>query len=98
VVAARLAQAGRSVCLLERGPRFSPDDYPRTFSAAQTAVWDERSNYGFLDYRVFGRIDVIQGAGVGGGSLHYFNVQMRAPAAVFERPEWPAAITRASLD
>ena len=98
VVAARLAEAGRSVCLLERGARFSPHDYPRTFSQAQTAVWDEGSNYGFLDYRVFGRIDVIQGAGVGGGSLHYFNVQMRAPAAIFERPDWPAAITRATLD
>lgn len=98
VVAARLAEAGRSVCLLERGRRWEAHDYPRTFSQAQSAVWDERTQYGFLDYRVFGRIDVIQGAGVGGGSLHYFNVQMRAPAAALARPEWPAAITRPTLD
>lgn len=93
VVAARLAEAGRSVCLLERGRRWGPAEYPRSFSAAEDAVWDESRNYGFLDYRVFHRIDVVQGSGVGGGSLHYFNVQLRAPAAIFARPEWPAPVT-----
>jgi len=98
VVAARLAEAGRSVCLLERGRRWAPPDYPRTFSQAQAAVWDDERGDGFLEYRVFSHIDVIQGVGVGGGSLHYFNVQMRAPAAVFHRPGWPEAITRDTLD
>jgi cholesterol oxidase len=98
VVAARLAEAGRSVCLLERGRRWSAPEYPRTFSQAAAGVWDEETNYGFLEYRVFGRLDVIQGCGVGGGSLSYYNVQLRAPAAIFERPEWPAVITRATLD
>jgi len=84
--------------VLEQGRRWSPREYPRTFSQAARAVWDEQGSYGFLDYRVFARVDVIQGVGVGGGSLHYFNVQLRAPAAIFERPEWPAAITRARLD
>lgn len=98
VVAARLAQAGRSVCVLERGRRWSPAEYPRTFSQAAAAVWDETGSYGFLDYRVFARMDVIQGCGVGGGSLHYFNVQLRALDVIFERPEWPAAITRRGLD
>ena len=97
VVAARLAEAGRRVCLLERGRRWEPADYPRSFSAAEGAVWNEASNYGFLDYRVFRRIDVIQGCGVGGGSLHYFNVQLRAPAAIFDRPEWPAAVDSSVL-
>jgi cholesterol oxidase len=93
VVAARLAEAGRSVCLLERGRRFEPSDFPRSFSAAEGAVWDETRNYGFIDYRVFRRMDVVQGSGVGGGSLHYFNVQLRAPAGIFDRPEWPAPVT-----
>ncbi|MDQ3681241.1 MAG: GMC oxidoreductase [Actinomycetota bacterium] len=93
VVAARLAEAGRSVCLLERGRRWEPADYPRSFSQAERAVWDEARNYGFLDYRVFRRLDVVQGSGVGGGSLHYFNVALRAPPPVFDRPEWPAAVT-----
>ena len=98
VVAARLAEAGRSVCVLERGRRWDPVEFPRTFSQAGTGVWDEHGQYGFLDYRVFRRLDVIQGAGVGGGSLHYFNVQLRAPDAIFERPGWPAVITRPLLD
>ena len=86
VVSARLAQAGRSVCLLERGRRWAPGEYPRSFSQVRRAVWDPPRAYGFLDYRVFSRIDVIQGAGVGGGSLHYFNVQLRAPERVFRAP------------
>jgi cholesterol oxidase len=98
VVAARLAEAGRSVCLLERGRRWQPSDYPRSFSQTQRAVWDPSTSYGFLDYRVFPRIDIIQGAGVGGGSLHYFNVQLRTPPAIFSRPEWPRMVTRELLD
>ena len=98
VVACRLAEAGRSVCLLERGRRWDPDDYPRTFSQVEHATWDEERSYGFLDYRVFRRMDVIQGSGVGGGSLHYFNVQLRAPQAAFDLVPWPAPISRAFLD
>ncbi len=98
MVAARLAEAGRSVCLLERGRRWEPGEYPRTFAGAEGAVWDEQHSYGFLDYRVFGRIDIIQGSGVGGGSLHYFNVQLRAPATVFERYGWPKPLSRQLLD
>jgi len=40
---------------------------------------------------------VVQAAGLGGGSLIYANVQMRAPAAVFERG-WPRGYSRAALD
>jgi len=86
------------VCVLEQGRRWEPGEFPRSFSAAAGAVWDESATRGFLDYRVFSRIDVIQGVGVGGGSLHYFNVQLRAPTAILDRPEWPAAVSRAVLD
>ncbi|MFN2592500.1 MAG: GMC family oxidoreductase, partial [Candidatus Dormibacteria bacterium] len=98
VVAGRLAEAGRSVCLLERGRRWTPADYPRTFSQTEHAVWDEKVSYGFLEYRVFHRIDIVQGSGVGGGSLHYFNVQLRAPDAILRRPEWPRPLSRELLD
>ncbi|MDQ4133171.1 MAG: GMC family oxidoreductase [Actinomycetota bacterium] len=98
VVAARLAEAGRGVCLLERGRRWDGDDFPRTFSQAAGSVWDEGSNYGFLEYRVFPRIDVIQGSGVGGGSLHYFNVQRRALPEILRRPEWPPTYATGVLD
>lgn len=98
MVGARLAEAGRSVCVLEQGRRWGAADYPRTFGASAGAVWDGHRNFGFLDYRVFAKVDVIQGVGVGGGSMHYFNVQIRPPAAVFRPPHWPAALTRTGLD
>ena len=41
---------------------------------------------------------VITAAGVGGGSLVYANVQLRAPADVFDEPHWPAAITGESIE
>src|SRR4051812_27424404 len=43
-------------------------------------------------------VTVITAAGVGGGSLVYANVQLRAPADVFEEAAWPEAINRAALD
>ena len=51
-----------------------------------------------LDLRLMKDLAVITAAGVGGGSLVYANVQLRAPAAVFEEPPWPAAITAAELE
>lgn len=98
VTAARLAEAGRSVCLLERGRRWEAGEYPRTISEAEGGVWDEKAHYGFLEYRVFRRMDVIQGCGVGGGSLHYFNVHLRTPPSIFDRPEWPEPLSRPVLD
>lgn len=97
VAGARLAEAGRSVCLLERGRWWAAAEYPRTLSQAEAAVWEDGRNYGFLEYRVFRRMDVIQGSAVGGGSLHYFNVQLRAPASIFDRPEWPGPYTGALM-
>jgi cholesterol oxidase len=94
ITACRLAQAGRSVCVLERGRRWSNVDFPRSPSQiARTGFWDpDGGHFGLLDYRVYSRMHVIQGSGVGGGSLHYFNVHLRPPAAIFEDIRWPAAI------
>ncbi len=94
VTAARLAQAGRSVCILERGRRWDKREFPRSIGQVKNAMWRDNESYGFIEYKVFRRMDVIQGAGVGGGSLHYFNVHLRAPRDILERPEWPARIKR----
>ena len=96
ITACRLAQAGRSVCVFERGRRWGKADFPRTIGQVRHAFWNE-DDYGFLDYRSFKNIDVIQASGVGGGSLIYFNVQIEAPPRIFQRG-WPQAITRQTLD
>jgi len=98
ITACRLAQAGRSVCILERGKRWDKVDFPRSIGQVSKAWWNKNENYGFLEYRPFKRIDVIQGCGVGGGSLHYFNVHLRTPEAIFNQKQWPANITRTVMD
>jgi cholesterol oxidase len=98
IMACRLAQAGHSVAVLERGRRWRRDEFPRAIGQVAEAFWREGRSHGFLEYLAFREVDVIQGAGVGGGSLHYFNVNVRTPAEIFERPAWPQAITRAALE
>jgi cholesterol oxidase len=97
ITACRLAQAGRSVCVLERGKKWDKHDFPRTLGQMAHAFWNYR-DFGLLDYRVFRNMDVIQAAGVGGGSLVYFNVHKRAKPEIFEQPRWPQNIKRHTLD
>jgi cholesterol oxidase len=98
IAACRLAEAGKRVCLLERGRRFAPEDFPDEPTQAPAMLWHESLNpEGLFDVRMMRDVSVITAAGVGGGSLVYANVQLRAPAAVFER-DWPAALDREVLD
>ena len=82
VMACRLAEAGRSVAVLERGRRWDNADFPRAIGQVATeAFWEEGRSHGFIEYAAFRKLDVVLGAGVGGGSLHYFNVNLRARRA-----------------
>ena len=99
VTACRLAEQGLRVCVLERGRRFGPGDFPDRPSQAPLAFWHPTLNPGgMLDLRLMKDLSVITAAGVGGGSLVYANVQLRAPADVFVQAPWPEAITRSELD
>lgn len=99
VTACRLAEAGRSVLVLERGRRWAGAEFPRAIGQVSgDAFWDEGRSFGFLEYAAFRSVDVILGAGVGGGSLHYFNVNLRAAPEVFADRRWPHVITRETLD
>ena len=101
ITACRLAQAGRSVCILEKGKRWNRYNFPRgPGEVASSAIADEKDNVrqnGFIEYRTFKNMDVIQGTGVGGGSLHYFNVHIQPPDFIFEMPKWPSGISRQTL-
>ncbi|HTV02576.1 MAG TPA: NAD(P)-binding protein, partial [Luteitalea sp.] len=97
VLACRLAQKGHKVLVLERGRRWSPADYPR--KPGDPWLFDARrpeKQHGWLDLRLFPRMVVAQGAGVGGGSLCYSSVALEAPAASFTRG-WPAAVSLDAL-
>jgi cholesterol oxidase len=99
IAACRLAEAGWRVCVLERGKRFAPQDFPDSLDDAASFLWHRTLNPdGMLDVRLMKDLAIVQAAGVGGGSLVYSNVQLRTPAEVFEHPAWPTAITRTELD
>ena len=98
VAACRLSEAGARVLVLERGRRWSPENHPR----GPLAPWyydheDPAKFNGWLDLRVFKRLIVAMGAGVGGGSLCYSSVLLEAPEERFARG-WPPEITREALD
>ena len=97
VAACRLAQAGQSVLVLERGRRWDEHNYPSV--TGRDWIFDigepERQN-GWMDIRWFSDMAVVQGAGVGGGSLIYANVSVPPPAATFETG-WPDGINANEL-
>ena len=95
ITACRLAQAGRSVCILEKGKRWKRNDFPRgpgEVSRHALADASKPGTQGFIEYRTFRNMDVIQGTGVGGGSLHYFNVHVQPPPFIFAQASWPEQI------
>lgn len=93
VTAARLAEKGMTVLVLERGRRWNRQTFPSVTN--QDYIWDancpEKCN-GWFDFRVFKDMTVVQGAGVGGGSLVYANVSIEAKDELFNQG-WPPEIT-----
>jgi cholesterol oxidase len=98
ITGARLAEAGYSVLILERGRRWKVEDYPR--KPTDPWQWDARhpeKKHGWFDLRVFPNMSVIQGAGVGGGSLVYANISVSAKPDTFDAG-WPPEITFAAME
>jgi len=106
VTAYRLAQAGLSVVLLERGNAYPPDSFPRTPAQLSRAFWNPAAGlYGLYDVWRFGGCDSVVSSGLGGGSLIYANVLLRKDEHWFVTDDplprggyesWP--VTRAELD
>lgn len=95
VSACRLAQSGASVLVLERGRRWEARDYPIKEAWLFDPDAPEKFN-GWLDFRLFGHMNVVQGAGIGGGSLVYANISMEARPDVFDKG-WPAELSYGEL-
>ncbi len=98
VTACRLAQAGKKVCILEQGKEWKGTDFPRSTHEVSNSFWIEGESLGLLEYRTFKGTDVLQGCGVGGGSLVYFNAIVRTPVEIFKKLEWPKTISREVMD
>ena len=98
VAASRLARAGQSVCLLERGKEFLPGEFPDKLSEAMPefqvdlAAKHIGSSTGLYDLRINDDMNVFVGCGLGGTSLVNANVSLKAEPWVFEDSCWPAVI------
>ena len=97
----RLAQAGRSVLVLERGGRYKPGEFPRDVSDVDKVFWRyprRTESRGPYEVRFFSGIAAVVASGVGGGSLIYANIHIRPDPVVFDDPRWPRSVNRESLD
>lgn len=100
IAALRLAQAGKSVLVLERGKRYRPGEFPREVTDIDRLFWrypETATAQGLYELRFFSDIATVTASGVGGGSLIYANIHVRPDATVFEDPRWPAAIDLPTL-
>src|SRR5215471_7114679 len=78
VTAYRLAEAGRRVCVLERGKPYPPGSFPRTPAEMARNFWDPSEGlHGMFNVWSFRGIDALVSSGLGGGSLIYANVMIR---------------------
>ena len=78
VAAYRLADAGRSVVVLERGRSYPPGSFARNPYEMSHAFWEPKDElFGLFDIRSFRKIESIVSSGLGGGSLIYANVLLR---------------------
>lgn len=99
------------VIVLERGRRYGKDDFPRlqlpqamtSDGTLQSSVrlpdfarFSWRNDYGLFDVKNLGQLLVLQSAGLGGGSLIYGNVLLRAPDYVLRN--WPTPYRPSALN
>lgn len=89
VSALRLSEKGYRVCVMERGPRWKPQDFPKTNWNVRKALWMPALGcFGILRLSFMSDVFVLSGAGVGGGSLVYANTLYVPPNAFFEASQW----------
>jgi cholesterol oxidase len=100
VTAYRLAEAGKRVCVLERGKAYPPGSFPRSPEAMSRNFWDPSEGlYGMFNVWSFSGIDALVSSGLGGGSLIYANVMIRKDEHWFVHDDgeyWP--VSRADLE
>ena len=98
VAASRLARAGRSVCVIEKGKEFATGAFPSRLPEIRRelqlngARLTSGSPTGLFDFRLGADIHVLVGCGLGGGSLINAGVALRPDPRVFADQAWPGEV------
>jgi cholesterol oxidase len=98
VAASRLARAGQSVCVIEKGKEFLTGEFPSRLPEIRRelqlngAKLRSGSRTGLFDFRLGADIHVLVGCGLGGGSLINAGVALRPDPRVFADSAWPEAV------
>ncbi len=94
VTAFRAAEAGLSVCVLERGRAYPPGSFARAPHQMRDNFWEPARNlHGLFHVWRMDGIDALTASGLGGGSLIYANVLLRKDRSWFEDEgtPWPVS-------
>lgn len=89
VSAMRLSEKGYRVLVLERGKRYTASDFPKTNWNIFKYLWLPAARcFGFMGINFLNDIVILNGSGVGGGSLVYASTHIQPPDRFFEAEEW----------
>ncbi len=89
VSALRLAEKGWRVVVLEKGTRFSPEDFPKTNWNLPKYFWLPGLGFrGLFKMTFLKHVTALSGVGVGGGSLVYANTLPVPGDSFFTAPSW----------
>jgi cholesterol oxidase len=100
VSALRLVEKGYRVAVLEAGQRFTDETLPKTSWDVRKFLWAPRLGCkGIQRISKVGKVVVLAGAGVGGGSLNYAQTLYQPQGPFYSDPQW-GSITdwKAELD
>lgn len=89
VSALRLAERGYSVLVIEKGKRYSREDFPKTNWNLRKWLWMPSLGFrGIFQMSFMAHATIYHGVGVGGGSLVYANTLPTPTDEFFEAESW----------
>ncbi|MCW2679927.1 MAG: cholesterol oxidase [Frankiales bacterium] len=87
--ALRLVEKGYRVAVVEAGRRWADEDFAKTSWDLKRFVWAPALGLrGIQRIAKVGKVLVLAGAGVGGGSLNYANTLYQPPAPFYRDKQW----------
>jgi len=98
IAASRMARAGRTVCLLERGLERQPGEYPANAvqglsNIQYNTAWGQvGSRLGMFEIHVNDDMMALVACGLGGTSLINANVALPPEPRLWDDPRWPREV------